>query len=162
MLRFFKYWLPVVVWMAVIFGLSTNVGSAANTSRIIESLLRWLFPTISSGAMTQAHTFVRKTAHLGEYAVLGLLLWRALKQTGRRGVGSSRWKVAAAVVLMSAAYAATDEFHQSFVPTRGASVRDVGIDTCGTLIGLALGCAWTNRRRTTTDAGLQSERAIER
>jgi VanZ family protein len=151
MIRFLKYWLPVVVWMAVIFGLSTNAGSSANTSRIIEPLLRWLFPTISSGTMEQVHTFVRKAAHLGEYAVLGLLLWRALRQTRRHGIGSSRWKAAAAVVLMSVAYAATDEFHQSFVPTRGASVRDVVIDTCGTLIGLALGCVWTNRRRTTTD-----------
>ena len=134
----FKYWLPVVVWMALIFLMSTNLGSAANTSRFIEPLLRWLIPHISPHTIREIHFYIRKSAHLGEYAVLGWLLWRALRQTRPVAPSRTRWKIAVAALLMSAAYAATDEFHQSFVPTRTASARDVMIDTCGALIGLCI------------------------
>ena len=138
MASFLKYWLPAFVWMCLIFLMSTDVGSAANTSRFIEPFLRWLIPNISASAIEQAHFYIRKTAHLGEYAVLGWLLWRALRQTRLATARGSRWKIAALALLLSAAYAATDEFHQSFVPTRTASVRDVMIDTCGSFIGLCI------------------------
>ena len=116
MLRSLKQWLPVGVWMALIFTMSTDLGSAANTSRFVEPFLRWLLPNISPGAIGEIHFYIRKTAHLGEYAVLGWLLWRALWQTRPAAASRSPWKIAVAALLISAAYAATDEFHQSFVP----------------------------------------------
>ena len=137
MLRSLKHWLLVGVWMALIFLMSTNLGSAANTSRFIEPLLRWLIPHISPHTIREIHFYIRKSAHLGEYAVLGGLLWRALRHT-RMAAGRTPVRIALAALLLSAAYAATDEFHQSFVPTRTASARDVMIDTCGALIGLCI------------------------
>ena len=145
MRRFLKYWLPVLAWMSLTFLLSTDVGSAANTSRFIEPFLRWLIPNISPEAVAKAHFFIRKAAHLAEYGVLGLMLWRALRQT-RLG-GKAPWKTAVAALVLSVAYAATDEFHQSFVPTRTASVRDVMIDTSGSLLSLSIICTWTTCRR---------------
>ena len=141
MRQFLKYWLPMLAWMSLIFSLSTDVGSATNTSRFIEPILRWLIPNISSGAVEKAHFLFRKAGHLSEYGVLGLLLWRALRQTRLGTSGKIPWKTAAAALVLSAAYAATDEFHQSFVPTRTPSVRDVMIDTGGSLIGLSIVCA---------------------
>jgi VanZ family protein len=138
MLRFLKYGLPVVVWMALIFQMSTDFGSAANTSRFVEPFLRWLIPNISPDTIEWIHFCLRKTAHLGEYAVLGLLLWRAFRQTRLADASRSPWKIALAALLVSAAYAATDEFHQSFVCTRNPSVRDVIIDTCGSFLGLCV------------------------
>ena len=142
MSRFLKYWLPVALWMGVIFFMSTNAGSAQNTSRILEPLLRWFVPDISQHAIEWAHFIVRKGGHLSEYGILAMLVWRALMQ-GETGGAAKR---AGWALLISAAYAASDEFHQSFVSTRTASARDVMIDSCGALIALALILWWRRGR----------------
>jgi VanZ family protein len=147
MRRFLKYWLPVLAWMSLIFLLSTDVGSATNTSRFIEPILRWLIPHISPGAIEKTHFFIRKAGHLSEYGVLGLMLWRALRHTRLGASGKTSWKTAVAALVLSVAYAATDEFHQSFVPTRTPSVRDVMIDASGSLLSLSIICIWTTCRK---------------
>ena len=48
------------------------------------------------------------------------------------------WRAAGIALVVAAGYAATDEFHQSFVVTRGASIADVGVDIGGAILGLAL------------------------
>lgn len=84
---------------------------------------------------------VRKAAHLTEYAVLAVLMLRAV-----RGKISGELKVQAfQVLLVCAAYAALDEFHQSFVISRTASPIDVAIDTCGAGAGLLLYLMFANR-----------------
>lgn len=133
-----RYWLPVLLWMVVIFWMSSDAKSGEHSSRIVEPLLRWWMPGISPAGMDQAHFLVRKCAHLTEYAILGILVWRALVRPKWRQLRVWRWKPALLAVAISAAYAAGDEFHQSFVPTRGASVGDVMIDSCGAAIGMLL------------------------
>ena len=133
--RFLRYWLPVLVWMVLIFVGSTDLMSAEQTSRTIAPLLRWLKPNISVEAIAQVQFFVRKGAHLSEYAILALLLWRAL----RISVPQANMSILAGIVLLaSAVFAVSDEFHQSFVASRTASPVDVLIDICGALIALAL------------------------
>src|SRR5476651_839744 len=73
MLRAHKHWLPVILWMGFIFVMSTELGSFAHTSRIIEPLLRWLYPGISAKTVDLVHLLIRKGGHLTEYAVLALL-----------------------------------------------------------------------------------------
>ncbi len=101
--RLLTVWLPVVLWAGLIFGLSSvpNLGTGLGTWDLV----------------------LRKIAHFGEYAVLGLLLARAV---GRRPLA-----LAAGV-----AYAASDELHQHFVAGRHAAVRDVLIDSAGVLAGV--------------------------
>ena len=84
--------------------------------------------------------FVRKCAHLAEYAVLALLLWRAVHQPAEPSHTPWRWSKAGLVVALVALYAASDEIHQAFVPSRDASVRDVLLDTIGGALGLL--CLW--------------------
>jgi VanZ family protein len=121
--------------MALIFAGSTELMSAEHTSRIIVPLLRWLFPTASPLTLVRAEFFLRKAAHVSEYAVLAVLLYRAIVHT----VFKSRRALSAGLVLLAcAAYAATDEFHQSFVPSRTASLRDVMIDMCGATLAVLL------------------------
>jgi VanZ family protein len=98
-------WLPVVAWAAVIFAFSS-------------------IPSLGTGLGTW-DTVLRKAAHMTEYAVLGVLLWRAL--------GVELAAFAAAV-----AYAVTDEIHQTFVHGRHGSPVDVAIDAAGVLIGLVV------------------------
>ncbi|PYK74707.1 MAG: hypothetical protein DME42_04150 [Verrucomicrobia bacterium] len=108
--------------MAIIFAGSTDLMSAEHTSRIIVPLLRWFFPTISPLTLVRVEFFLRKAAHVSEYAVLAVLLYRAFVHT----VFQSRRALSAGIVLLScAAYAASDEFHQSFVPSRRYQVARI-------------------------------------
>jgi VanZ family protein len=132
--RFVRYWLPVLVWMGLIFLGSTDLLSAEQTSRIIGPLLRWLKPNISAEAIAQIQFFVRKGAHITEYAILGALLWRALRGT----TAATKMSILAVAALSACAiFALSDEFHQSFVASRTASPVDVLIDICGALAALA-------------------------
>lgn len=129
--------------MAIIFAGSTDLMSAEHTSRIIVPLLRWFVPTISPLTLLRLEFFFRKAAHVSEYAVLAVLLYRAFVHT----IFQSRRALSAGIVLLScAAYAASDEFHQSFVPSRTASLRDVMIDLCGAMLAVLLYWSIVTRR----------------
>lgn len=131
-------WAPPILWAAAIFGASTDAFSAAHTSRFVEPFLRWICPGISAGAVDLLHMMIRKGAHLTEYAIFALLLRSAIQEPRRQANGRLSWKITAAAFALSTIYAASDEFHQSFVPSRGASVHDVLIDMCGAAIGLTM------------------------
>ena len=169
-----KYWLPVVLWMGLIFSASSDSMSSGRTSRIIGPLVRWFVPNISEAALGRVVFAVRKTAHVTEYAVLALLWWRAWRgsaggasERGSVGAGEQgaavarsdastlprsdaptlprfhaptnpgwRWSEALLAFTVAALYAASDEFHQSFVPHREARFGDVLIDSAGAAIGL--------------------------
>ena len=135
-----KYWLPVLVWMGIIFSGSSDSSSFQHSSHIIGPLMRWLFPHLSDEAVHAIVVSVRKCAHLAEYAVLALLLWRALRRESTPGNAPWRWSKAGLVLALVALYAASDEIHQAFVPSREASVRDVLLDTTGAAFGLL--CLW--------------------
>jgi VanZ family protein len=138
MLRIVNRWLPVVVWMAFIFAMSTGLGSAEHTSRFIGPFLHWLLPDASAETIAGLHFLIRKAAHFTEYAILALLLLRALGPGGFRSLGLA--------LLIAAAYAGTDEFHQSFVAGRTPSLGDVLIDTGGAFVALAMAAIWSARR----------------
>jgi VanZ family protein len=86
---------------------------------------------------------MRKLAHVSEYAVLAVLLYRAFVHTALK---DRRALSAGLVLLLCAAYAATDEFHQAFVPSRTASLRDVMIDICGATLAVILYWSIATRR----------------
>ncbi len=136
MRRFLKNWLPVLVWVGVIFLGLTDPMSAEHTSRFIVPFLRWLKPNISAETLASIHFILRKCAHVGEYAVLGLLLLRAatLMTNFRQSIPILYVSVLGVCLFV----AATDEFHQTFVASRGASVRDIIIDSGGVILGLLI------------------------
>jgi VanZ family protein len=141
---FLKYWLPLLTWLGVIFIGSTGVLSAEQTSRFLVPFLRWLDPQISIATILSIHFALRKLGHLIEYAILAALLWRALRGT----LTSTRnLAIASVVFVVSALFAASDEFHQSFIPSRTASSKDVMIDICGTLVGLFICWIFGRARR---------------
>ena len=144
---FLKYWLPVFIWIGIIFAGSTDIFSTQQTSRYLVPFLRWLDPQISISTIAAIHFALRKLGHLIEYAVLAAFLWRALRNgTSMRAKMSTLF---AGVWVVCAIFAATDEFHQSFIASRSASLLDVMIDTSGAVVGLAI-CvvfaAWANRK----------------
>ena len=152
---FLKYWLPVLIWLGVIFLGSTEVMSAEQTSRFLLPFLRWLKPDISPETFTQIHFLVRKLGHVGEYAILALLLWRAVRSSPALHMKLSI--MFGAVLLGCALFATSDEFHQSFVKSRTPSVRDVFLDVVGALIGLLIGASFAHRHSKKTFTTTRSQ-----
>ena len=131
--------------MALIYTASGDLLSSEHTSRFLVPFLRWLMPDISGATIAQINILLRKGAHLAEYAILAVLLWRGFRW-GRVGVRQSLWPQAASALALAIAFAATDEWHQSFIASRGPSPVDVLIDSCGAALGLALRWAIGNRQ----------------
>jgi VanZ family protein len=128
-----KYWLPVLLWMAFIFWMSTGVFSAIKTYHFIAPILRSIDPTISENSIKLVNNSIRKVAHVTEYFISGLLVYRALR-AGATAPRKLRLALSSFVFILL--LAASDEFHQSFVASRTASVLDVGIDTAGGLVAI--------------------------
>lgn len=147
--RFLWYVGPMVVWMAVIFAMSTDFGSAARTAGLLYKVLQQLFPAWLAQAtpeqLFELHYWVRKGAHFTEYLILTLLAYRAF----RYGEAWRHWRALGFSGSFSILYAFTDEFHQVFASSRGPSLRDVGIDALGAMTGfvlLAMLYAWQSAR----------------
>ncbi len=115
-------WVPVVMWGALIFILSTSAFTAVNTSRIIDPILRWLMPAITVASVDVCHALIRKAAHFTEY---GVLFWLLV-----RGPMARRPYLA---LMLCVVYALTDEGHQTFVAGRTPSLYDVALDSSGAL-----------------------------
>lgn len=137
--RMVNQWLPVILWLALIFVFSTDLFSGSNTAGIFIPLIESFFPGISPGAVAQTHFVIRKLGHFGAYFILALLVMRALREENNRPAERRHMIFAAMFVAL---YAIGDEFHQSFVPSRGASVVDVLIDISGGICGIY----WSHRR----------------
>jgi VanZ family protein len=131
-LNLIKKWLPVVLWLALIFYFSTDQFSSSNTSQIVGPVLDWLLPGIAVDSIYWVHSLLRKLGHWSEYMVFAVLLVRALRDT------RADWKLhhTALSIMFVFFYAAGDEFHQSFVPSRTANVNDVLIDLFGGICGI--------------------------
>lgn len=119
---------PLLLWIGVIFLLSSGQGSSGRTSLIIRPILEFLFPSAPEETLIFYHGAIRKLAHFTEYAVLGLLACRAFRDL------SSRYLLLALGLV--AIVASLDEFNQSFNPLRTGSPWDVAIDFSGGLIAV--------------------------
>jgi len=142
--RFVSKWMPVIAWMLLIFAGSSDALSAEHTSRFLIPFLRWLDPAISFQTILAIHFTLRKIGHFTEYAILAALLWRALRGTF---VAMTWWALTFSVLLVTAAFAASDEFHQLFVPSRTASAHDVMIDCIGALVAVLLCSLFASKRK---------------
>ena len=111
--KLLKYWAPPVAWMVVIF-----LFSSIHTRPV--STVYW------------REFAVKKSAHIVEYAILTVLLYRAFRTS------YSKQKAGIYAMVISVIYAITDEFHQSFTPGREPTVRDVIFDTIGATLAIFL------------------------
>ena len=121
---------PLVLWLLFISFASTNQFSASNTSEILRPLLLWFFPNLSESRLGAAHFLTRKAGHFAEYAVLAFLARRAFITSSHTFLRRYWFQVGLLLVVI---YGLLDEFHQSFVPSRTASIYDSAIDIAGGL-----------------------------
>ena len=115
--------------LVFIWGNSLLPGSVSGAisdfvKKILESLFAQGTPEPENGGF-----LLRKLAHFTEFTALGLCLcWLfGMLEKGKL------WPF-----LCGAAAACVDESIQLFIPGRGPSLRDVGIDACGVLLGVIL------------------------
>jgi VanZ family protein len=134
---------PLLLWMGFITFASTGEFSAANTSRILRPILLWLFPNLTPSEFAYTHYLIRKAAHFTEYAVFAFLAARALAGSSQ-SVLRRAWFIISLLLVVS--YALIDEYHQSFVAVRTASINDSLIDISGGLAALLLYALWRKRK----------------
>lgn len=136
----------------IIFGFSAQDGETSGGLSYLISEKCAAFLNVLSGenwsetVMLQIAEYfehpIRKLAHFGEYAVMGVLLAVIWNQWMKRG---KRFYLL--IVLWVFVSAVADEFHQYFVPGRYASVADVLLDTCGGVFGMAFLLLFGRRER---------------
>jgi VanZ like family len=129
------YWLPPLLWMAGMWWLSTDMFAAERTGGLLWPMPSILAPRVTYAQYALLHFGIRKAAHVTEYAILALLLLRAW----RAGAADAwHWHLALLTLVVVAAHALLDEYHQSFAHYRTASVWDSLLDIVGGLVGLFL------------------------
>ncbi len=124
-------WLPTLLWLSVLAAFSTDTFSAEHTGSVLQKIIRAIYGGISTRQFQALHFLVRKAAHFFSYGILGVCAfysWRASLPARPRW--TLRWSALALLLTLAAAM---DEFHQSFVPSRTASPRDVMLDMMGAI-----------------------------
>jgi VanZ family protein len=142
--KLIKYWLPVIIWMGFIYWMSTGTFSSENTQSLVETVLRLLVSEISPHEVGLFNASIRKAGHVIEYFILGFLLFRAFRGAS---TASWNWRWALLTITVVFLWAASDEFHQSFVTTRTASIADTGIDTAGGVLSQILSAFWYREKK---------------
>jgi VanZ family protein len=140
----FMLYAPLLIWIGVIFFLSSSQGASTQTSLIIRPILEFLFPDASFETIAFYHGIIRKFAHLTEYAILGFLAARAFFRSHSNFLRNHFWWMAILLVLF---VASSDEFNQSFNPDRTSSPVDVLIDLTGGITSALIYSFATRRRR---------------
>ena len=133
---------PLLLWMVLVWFVSTKQFSALNTSQVLRPLILWIFPNLSEARVAAIHFAIRKAAHFSEYAVMGLLAARAFSTSAKEFLRQHWWLVSFITLV---AYALLDELHQSFVPERTASIYDSAIDVIGGVTALFVYKLWRRR-----------------
>lgn len=127
-------WIAVLLWAAVVWALGGDGFSHTETSRILVPLIRWLAPELSGRELLKILFWIRKSAHAIEYALLTVLLLRALLLAAR-----ADWRSAAVSTLLAVlVFAAADEGRQGLSRLRSGSSHDVMLDLAGAALALAV------------------------
>jgi VanZ family protein len=131
--RLFLSGAMIVGILCFIWGNSLLPGKdSGELSGFVGMLLQKLLPFLNLQSETGMH-FLRKAAHFSEFAALGMsFTWLFGMLSGKKV-----WSLSLPL-MCGAAAAAIDETIQLFSPDRGPSIKDVGIDTCGVIAGIAV------------------------
>ncbi len=142
-----KKWIAAILWIGVICIESTDLMSSNNTGSFIYSLLAPFCPHIDPIKFGEFHAMLRKVGHFVGYGILSFLLFRAWRVTIKRGV---QWTMLWALVsfLMTALVAILDEWHQTFIPSRTGTYKDVLLDSAAALcVQIVIFMILSNRSR---------------
>jgi VanZ family protein len=146
--RKLRAWIPTLLWLCILALFSSDTFSAEHTGSVLTKVLHTLFGSRFDEQFQQIHFLIRKSAHFCSYGFLGALAffsWRATLPALPRW--TFRWSTLALLLAVTAA--GLDEFHQSFIPSRTSSLRDVLLDLVGAIffqLAIALWLGWREAR----------------
>lgn len=128
-------WIAVFIWMSIIFYLSAQPANessnlSSGVTELAFNIINNILPNVEFN-IDEFHYIIRKLAHFTAYFILAILTINALRTSKVYG-----YKSIIIALIISIIYAASDEFHQSFVPGRGPAIKDVFIDSSGAVTGL--------------------------
>jgi VanZ family protein len=152
----FSLWVPTVLWLCLLAAFSSDVFSADHTGSILRKVLEALFGQLSDERFVLIHFLVRKSAHFCSYGILSAFAffsWRATFPAFK--AWSVRWSGLA--LLLTLVAASGDEFHQSFVPSRTASPRDVLLDMVGAIFFQIAIAIWLRSRGASSQGGSRAK-----
>lgn len=133
-----------MVWIALISVESSDMFSSNNTGSLLYGLIVRFYGEISFYDFLMFHMYLRKTGHVLGYGMLALLLlrgWRATLSQIPEWFGRS-----ALLAWVGTAFVASlDEWHQSFIPSRTGTWRDVALDSAAGLVFLLIAHFWLRR-----------------
>ena len=135
--------------------MSTDTLSSEHTAWVLEPILRWMIPSLTADQFETVHHVIRKCAHISEYFVFCLLLYRGVR--GDRKGWRCTWGLAA--LFCAAGYSVLDEIHQAFVASRTASAYDSLLDSIGALAAFGVLWAWFRWRRSAREEKIGSSKA---
>jgi len=141
-LRFVRFWLPVIAW-TILIALESAVGSSANTGSVLYRVITAVIGQVDPGRFEIFHHILRKCGHFFGYGILGWLWFRAFTQTLRPAV---RMKCASLAIVATFITASLDEWHQSFSSARTGQFSDVLLDTAGALLLVTIALVMSSRR----------------
>lgn len=119
-------WILLIIWMIFIYMMSNQPATVSDSqSGAVIVLLSKIGINMNSIFGQLANFAVRKSAHFIEYMILAFLIFNVVN------LYFNIKQVIIMSIIFTSIYAATDEFHQLFVPGREGAIRDVIIDTCG-------------------------------
>ena len=122
----------LAVNLAFIWGNSLLPGEVSGAlSGWVHMLIKAIFP--GNGEISQGHGLLRKLAHFSEFCALGMLLSWLFAMLKER-----KWAFILPSLACGCLTACVDETLQRFVPGRGPSIKDVGIDSAGVILGIGL------------------------
>jgi VanZ family protein len=135
-LRLVLDWVPAALSVLMIAFESTATMSAKNTSEWLYPIWVHLFGPISQTHWAEVHHLIRKTGHFVGYGLVSVAFFYSWRQTLRR-MAVRHWtlwrRASVLAVLCTLLIAISDEYHQSFLPSRTSSPIDVCIDLCGAI-----------------------------
>ena len=139
-----RAWWPAAVWVGLIAFESTDFFSSQNTGSMLYALLTHLFGQIKFHNFLIFHHYLRKTGHFVGYGMLSVLLlrgWRATLDHDHAQLGRT-----AMLSWLGTVFVATmDEWHQSYIPSRTGTWRDVVLDSAAGLAFLLVAYSWLRR-----------------
>lgn len=142
----FLLFLPAILFMCIIFYFSSQPGneSSDTSSRTSYEIVDTKYNLMSMDVAewqkwkeaSEINCYVRKTAHMSEYAILSIMVYIPLVLVYNNKHKSQML----ASFIICVLYAMSDEIHQYFVPGRISTPVDVIIDSVGTILGLFFVC----------------------
>ncbi len=139
-----RAWWPAAVWIGLIALESTDSFSSRNTGTVLYAILTRLFGNINFYKFLVFHHYLRKTGHVVGYGMLSLLLLRGWRATFGHAQ-ALLWRTTLLSWLGTVLVAAMDEWHQSYIPSRTGTVRDVALDTVAGVAFLMVAYLWLRR-----------------